>query len=422
MLPRIRILQIGDVHLPSSASTPVALDVGDQRFPPQLKNIIARNPLKTVFRRVYELLASKEINGLLFMGDLTDRGNLAGYTACAKFIANSLQIAPGQQFASIPVGIVPGNHDVDRQLARNGGYTQKFATLNAALQSQGLPPLPIYFRPLSIESSTANATVHLMNSCWGCGAEEYIPDAFRTQITSALDSALAGPDAARAKAVYYDRQLDTPAFDQNDMSSLIQHLSSPAATIAVIVAHHNLLPQRVPRLAPYTELVNSGALRSSLLELSQPCIYLHGHIHDDPIEIIRRHRSTPLVSISAPEVTNGFNMIDLTYTTQLLPLSVTITPHRFDASGIFKSLTPIIIDVLGNRRRSANPHLHKFYSKLLDRGEMYWDNALALCLEVDPLTTPLELAEMIELLSADDTVLIENRDLPVENWIVRPNL
>ena len=68
---------------------------------------------------------------------------------------------------------------------------------------------------------------------------------------------------------------------------------APSNVLSVIVAHHNLLPQRLPRLAPYTELVNGGALRASLGELGKPVLYLHGHIHEDPIEILRSPGGAP---------------------------------------------------------------------------------------------------------------------------------
>jgi hypothetical protein len=54
MLPRIRLLQLGDIHLPNAANLKPHIDAKDQKFSPALKNIISRNPLKTVFRRAYE--------------------------------------------------------------------------------------------------------------------------------------------------------------------------------------------------------------------------------------------------------------------------------------------------------------------------------------------------------------------------------
>ena len=77
------------------------------------------------------------------MGDLTDAGDLEGYDKTSQFIAHSLQLGEGRRHASIPVGIVPGNHDINRPMALEPGITTKFEPLNAALRRASLPPLPV---------------------------------------------------------------------------------------------------------------------------------------------------------------------------------------------------------------------------------------------------------------------------------------
>jgi hypothetical protein len=72
MLPRVKIIQVGDVHLPSSANSSPAIDNKDGRFPIELRNVIAAQPMKLVFREIYKLLQRGGISAALFMGDLTD--------------------------------------------------------------------------------------------------------------------------------------------------------------------------------------------------------------------------------------------------------------------------------------------------------------------------------------------------------------
>jgi hypothetical protein len=85
MLPRITILQVGDIHLPSSRSVPVAVDAKDRRFPPFVQELLAVQPVKIVFEEIYHKVEMNKIAALLIMGDLTDFGDMKGYGACAKW-------------------------------------------------------------------------------------------------------------------------------------------------------------------------------------------------------------------------------------------------------------------------------------------------------------------------------------------------
>jgi hypothetical protein len=66
-----------------------------------------------------------EVDGVLLMGDMTDFGKLDGYKAGVA-VANALQLGTGRRNAST-CGIVPGNHDIDRNLAKQPSMTAKFA-------------------------------------------------------------------------------------------------------------------------------------------------------------------------------------------------------------------------------------------------------------------------------------------------------
>ena len=129
MLPKVRLLQIGDVHLVSNAGNKAFVDDKDNTFPLNLKNIISRSPIKTAFRRIFEIIKEQGVDAVLFMGDLTDYGKLDGYTACSNYIASALQIGSKGLYRDIPVGIVPGNHDINRSLALKPGISTKFTPL-----------------------------------------------------------------------------------------------------------------------------------------------------------------------------------------------------------------------------------------------------------------------------------------------------
>jgi len=352
------------------------------------------------------------------MGDLTDQGNLAGFESCAAYLMDALELKPGAQFEAIPTGFVPGNHDIDRRLAVAGGIEAKFKPLAVAMEAAGARNYPTLASvAFQINKGTAVAAVHLLNSCWGCGEPENIPVEFRDAIKTAIDDVIKAD--AKAAATYYDRQLDTPAFDADTIAEVGTAVAEgPPTTMPILVAHHNLLPQRTPRLAPYTELVNSGALRAALVESGRPCLYLHGHIHEDPVEVVTVSQAPPLVIVSAPEAAAGFNIIEIVFTLSGLPLACDINPYRFEA-GVMKKLPTISVPLIGARRRSNDRRLAKLYAKILDEGESYWSDVMRYARVIDADISEEEVVEILELLNADGSALIENRDLPSRDWIVR---
>lgn len=418
MLAKLRILQVGDIHYPSASTADRAIDDKDSKFPTSLKGSLSSLPLKAVVQRIHSELCSDTIDALLFMGDLTDHGNLSGFTKCAEYLIGALELGPGGQFEHLPTGFVPGNHDVDRTLALSHGIAGKFKSLADTMTAVGAARFATT-KPVSFEisRSTAKATIHLLNSCWGCGEPENIPTEFRDAIKSAIESVIV--DDPKAAKVYYDRQLDTPAFDADTISSIACAIDEcPPTSLPILVAHHNLLPQRTTRLAPYTELVNSGSLRGALVGNDRPCVYLHGHIHEDPIEVVHTGQCPPLVIISAPAASDGFNIVEIVFMQSGLPLACEISPFRF-LSGTVKRLETKSIPLIGSRRRSSDRRLARVYAHILNHGECFWSDLMDFVRTMDASVDSNEVAELIELLSADGSVLVDNKDLASRNWIVR---
>jgi len=56
MLIRLRVLQIGDIHLPSAMRTGPRIDQKDASFSVELRNLISSVRIKVVFRQIYEIL------------------------------------------------------------------------------------------------------------------------------------------------------------------------------------------------------------------------------------------------------------------------------------------------------------------------------------------------------------------------------
>ncbi|AZO81958.1 hypothetical protein B5U98_27820 [Bosea sp. Tri-39] len=423
MLPRLRVIQVGDIHLVRTAKTERHLDDKDPRFPSGVRNLMAGSPIKTVFRTLHRLIEQEPIASLLFMGDFAEKGDLPGFEACVRYLAEALQIGSGRRLSALQVGFISGNHDISRDLAAKPGLRTKFLPLQKAMAELGLPSLPIE-QPIWLNTTEGNSRIDiaLLNSCWGCGAKEFIPEEFRTEISNAINTAISQGLDERATTAYYDRQLDTPAFSNNTVQYLIDAVPKlPGSSLILACAHHNLLPQHMPRLAPYTELVNSGVVRRALLALERPVLYLHGHIHDDPVEIIQTPTGGPLVCISAPEASEGFNVLELVFTQSGLPLTCYLRPWRFDG-GVFHERTRRVIPISGSRRKPSDPSLSAIYQKIVAERDCYW-HALVGCAKTVGAPEPDGATEeALETLVSDQLITIENYDLDREHWIIRSRL
>ena len=224
-------------------------------------------------------------------------------------------------------------------------------------------------------------------------------------------------------SAYYDRQFDTPAFSNESVEHLVEQAKTlPKDRQLLVVAHHNLLPPRRPRLAPYTELVNSGAVRSSLLEADRPILYLHGHIHTDPIEILSVPGGQALVCISAPAAEDGFNVVEVVFTRFGVPLASHIIPWVFDESGILREGQRQTVPLIGRQRRSMDDRLTQVYSYLLSKRQSYWSDLLKDCGSWFEKDVEAQLQECVELLLADHSIVVENYERRPESWILEAKI
>jgi hypothetical protein len=165
--------------------------------------------------------------------------------------------------------------------------------------------------------------------------------------------------------------------------------------------------------------VNSGALRAALEELERPVVYLHGHIHQDPVEILRVPNGMPLVSISAPEISSGFNMIELVFTRDGIPASCRIVKWRFDGAGFLKSEAPATISLIGYRRMSTDISLPKLFQVILDAKQLYWSQLVT---DASFYSDHIKLEEDLELLLAENLIKIENHNMSSKHWIIGAQL
>jgi hypothetical protein len=347
-MKRLRFYQIGDIHFPDRLKKHFC-DDKDNRFPSQLKRITEVNVFESILR---DLVKNIEDNlgifsGILFCGDLTSRGDITGYTECVAKFKEILNFDPIGELPRETIHVVPGNHDIERSsYDPNAKLEKKFEPIQKVWENVGLSVLAtMQFRSEIIEKDHCKAKIYSLNSCWGCSEYRQYPDDLRGQIMKRVGlkySKFIKENNFEKAFSLIGEQLDSPSFFSEDLQCIVNDISSTSSDyLPIILTHHNLLPQSEPRLALYAELINAGNARAAFLSCNRPLIYLHGHIHKDPIEIISNSVSqNKLISISAPEFTSGYNAIDIYFSELEKPIGCHINQVRFDEqSGIIKNNT-----------------------------------------------------------------------------------
>ncbi len=253
--------------------------------------------------------------------------------------------------------IVPGNHDVDwRGSMRYADLSvDRLSPIVEIIDASRLAaPLTVTTRTSTVQNGTASLSISSVNTCRASGAYRQRPE-FR--IADPLVKAVAdatGLDEEDIRQRVTSRfesnpperheELDIPLVEGTDLQSLISTIGgSPKSTLHVVAAHHGFLPQVTARINPYSEMVNGGDVRQALLAAGRPVVYIHGHVHDDRVEIITAGKGStpanvgsPLVVISAPPLVEGYNELEFEFSGLGTPLGLTIKRYRIAGGVIYQ--------------------------------------------------------------------------------------
>ena len=339
-LKGITLLHIGDIHYDYIDKDDRPIDGKDLQFPESLDEILPEESYQVIINSFMHEIEEAPL-AILLSGDLSTRGKIESYKDCLHFLRK--RIRP-DYFNSAPfqkLFIVPGNHDIDRGKISEQSLYLKFKPIQEALEEKSFPeiPVPDLKTEKLCQDLACNILVISINSCIGCGERRYYPEKIRDAISKSLDCNEEDKDDEELMELCYE-VIDTPVIKDEDVDKMIHCIQSYGEDLLpIILTHHNLLPQKRPRIAMYTELLNSGDIRERLLMLNRPIIYLHGHLHDDPIEIIQspRHEKAKIICISAPllfpntkDETKkfGFNKIKIICGEYGIPIGCKITYHR----------------------------------------------------------------------------------------------
>jgi hypothetical protein len=314
----------------------VSADVKDRALDPGFIERITPSRLRQALDSIATMIDRRpEIVGLLLSGDLTDRGDMDGYQDCIGYLERALSRT--RLWNENSLFVTPGNHDVDRNAADPAGRSAK---LHAAWDKLGLDVLATSgVRQHEIERDGNRAVVFSLSSCAGCGEERRLPEEISAELASLLKDYVVRKGGLKGAFDIVGEKLDTPAFEAKDLESLTAHILALDHNVApIVLAHHGILPQGLLRVDLYTEVINGGVARWRFRDLDHPVLYCHGHIHENPIEVLvdpdRERR--PVVLISAPLLRDGFNFVSVAFGRDGTLLGVLIEQHLIQSYGGIK--------------------------------------------------------------------------------------
>jgi len=376
-----------------------ALDQKDTAFSGDIAADIRLERLRQVLRRMHEICTDGHIDCVAFMGDYTSYGK-------SEYIAPALEIMDSllrrKDGTRPPVVGVPGNHDVGKNAAASLGRKGKFVHLAEQFERFGWTKLPIdECVPLAISGSQSTAVnILAINSSIGSWSVHNLPKELQDHFSGdkLSDAPLTVLDEFGSELITVkpngqfetpkDRhdqlftQLDTPYVSKNSFETLNSQINRVDSRSVVLVAHHNILPQRVPRVLAYGEMLNSGAFRDFLHASNKNIIYLHGHIHEDPVECVMSPRGkfsdsepSQIISISAPRIIDGFNEVALFSDDNGEIFLVRVTKYRPDSLnmiGNFSDQETLHIPLISNFYDLITGVGRKIWQIIKDEGRMNW--------------------------------------------------
>lgn len=379
------ILQVGDVHYPEAIAEAGALDLKDMAFPAALQSKLSVKKISHVTRHAMAHIDRGDVDLLVFVGDLTTRGDTAAYESCIEFINGSLNASLAHSGKPGALGITPGNHDVVRNHTLDVSLIDKFRPFQDIHSKHSIRPLPVGAPEIMKHGvgATSSLDIALVNSCVGCGERKLLPNGVRDALIAEIErqvAASAGDKSKILEILYRSTQsIDTPMIDASNLIDVDRWIRNlPQTTLPVICAHHNFLPQGRPRVDAYTDLLNAGALRRMMLDENRPVVFLHGHIHDDPVDVISdpRNPHSTVVSISAPLMRDGFNLVTIAYSPNGVPVGCRITGCRLDDNGRYEEHRSMIPLWRGHTLASVLSQDARQILELLEIGHEYYPNRL----------------------------------------------
>jgi len=121
--------------------------------------------------------------------------------------------------------------------------------------------------------------------------------------------------------------------------------------------------------------------------------------------------------ISAPQAIDGFNVLEISFTSSGMPVGVRIREWRINKSGSLGEQRPVGLSL--TRPNTHSPQYAMFYGRLLQKPIVYWRDIMEVIGQGALSISEPEAREYVECLALEDRLEVDNFYADPEHWIIR---
>ncbi|MCL3782697.1 hypothetical protein EMN47_20110 [Prolixibacteraceae bacterium JC049] len=271
----IRLLHVTDFHFGKESDYKNTADLKDGNVPKKLTNNLNSDWTEEFFNCVNEwsLAHNTKIDSIICTGDIGDQGKQKNIELGALFLD---KLCTRLELDKADLYLCPGNHDLERKKVRS-----EFKVYEDILNKYSINNYSSY--DSSFTTTIKDIPLISLNSCLGGTAKsgfsvkfnkilENIPDVHRNEITEELE---------KLGQNYLSDFLDVPAIGNKQLENTLEYISKNNSDSAIILMHHNPVPNNSIEVRPYGSMVDSGKFITKVLNTKKKAFILHGHTHFD---------------------------------------------------------------------------------------------------------------------------------------------
>lgn len=270
----IRLLHITDLHFGNKTTNyGTSVDVKDKSFPPKLLSKLNSDWTYDFYNSLlnWQRIYHNKFDAIVCTGDLGEKGIPKNIESGVKFLD---KLCTTLELNIDNLILCPGNHDLQR--TKNN---TEFENYEKILLKYGIKNYCCYDKIFKKELK--KIPIISINSCLGGTAKSEYSKRYRKIISKILpkDKNAIIQEFEKIGQQYLNDFLDVPAIGKNQLEEIIECIATATSDSAIILMHHNPVPNNNIEIRPYSNLVDSGKLLTSLLNTNKKSFILHGHTH-----------------------------------------------------------------------------------------------------------------------------------------------
>lgn len=271
----IRLLHVTDFHFGKESEFKNTADLKDGTVPKKLTSNLNSDWSEEFFRCLSEWTSANhiQIDSIICTGDIGDKGlpnNVEMGASFLELLCTRLELDKSQLF------LCPGNHDLQREKTKT-----EFKVYEDKLKKYSITNYSTYDNVYC--TKIKGIPLVSINSCLGGTSKSDFSVKFKNILKniSDEDKNIITDELESLGQEYLNDFLDVPAIGNKQLDECLSYITSQNSDSAIVLMHHNPVPNNSVEIRPYSSMVDSGKFITKLLHTKRNTFILHGHTHFD---------------------------------------------------------------------------------------------------------------------------------------------